>query len=601
MGRLTGRLLELFDSQARRHLLGLGVLLVLNGFAEMVSLGLILPFLALAADEGRSLAAHPRLAALVELVGGPSSGLVMGVGLAIGVVFLARNVFLAFVQHRQQEVVWGIRAEVAGRFFREYLRQPYVDRLERGTPLVLRNLTSSLNEVFTGMVLPLVQLAGELVLIATIGILLLAVSPGMTLLAGGIFTLAVAGMQRLASRRLARWGAVGAQSQKNMIAAVTQGLEGIREIKVMGREEFFARRFERACADYSSTKSLSSTLSQLPRMALETLAIWAVVGVVVAVVAGGGRLADQLPLLGLFGVAALRFVPGFSRINQHLNNLRLNTAVLDALHADLEAFRANRPEPASVPLPFTHSIAFEDVSFAYPGRGDAAVSHLNFTIAKGESVAFVGASGSGKTTVLGLILGLLNPATGIVRVDGTDIAGRHRAWQDHLSLIPQEVFLIDGTLRDNIVFGDSSPVDEGRLLAAVRAAQLEPVVARLPEGLASAVGERGGQLSGGERQRVGLARAFYADADVVVLDEATSALDAVTEAAVTRTLRELKGAKTVLVVAHRLSTVAHCDRLFFMERGRIVDSGRFDELIQRNAAFAELVHTLQTTGGEVHA
>jgi len=322
-----------------------------------------------------------------------------------------------------------------------------------------------------------------------------------------------------------------------------------------------------------------ATLQQLPRLWLELLAVTGLALLVLSMLAQGRDMISIVPTLGLFAVAAFRLMPSVNRILGALQLLRYAHIVIDTLH---EEFKLDAPEPGagatktatSTTPAFQKEISLSDIGYSYPAAATEALNNLSIVIHKEESVGFIGPSGSGKSTLVDVILGLLPPVAGKVMVDGQDIQKNLRAWQDQIGYVPQTIYLTDDTLRRNVAFGlPDGQIDDAAVRRAIKDAQLEEFVASLKDGIESRVGERGIRLSGGQRQRIGIARALYHDPSVLVLDEATSALDTATESDVMRAVTALQGSKTILIVAHRLSTVEHCDRLYRLEHGKVVSEG----------------------------
>jgi ATP-binding cassette subfamily C protein len=369
-------------------------------------------------------------------------------------------------------------------------------------------------------------------------------------------------------------------------------------IKALRREPHFDRQFADSAERNADARRRNNFVATLPRLTLETLAVGAILAGVAAVALRDGTATDLLPVLGLFAAAAIRLMPAVARIAAQASNLRFNTAAIEAIETDLGAIRAAAPSaPAAAPVPLTREIALDRVCYRYPGTAGDTLHDISFVIKRGESVGLVGPSGAGKTTLADVLLGLLVPTAGRMAVDGVAINGPMR-----VAYVPQDVFLLDDTLRRNVALGVlDREIDAARMRAAINGAQLDGVVAQLPGGLDAGVGERGVKLSGGQRQRVGIARALYQDADLLVLDEATSSLDAETESEVAGAITRLHGERTMVIIAHRLTTVKNCDRLLFMADGRIVDSGSFPELLARNTAFRRMVQQMELSAEEPHA
>jgi ATP-binding cassette subfamily C protein len=313
---------------------------------------------------------------------------------------------------------------------------------------------------------------------------------------------------------------------------------------------------------------------------------------VVAVIIGihGSTQSELVPLLGLFAYAGLRILPSLHWIVYYQNNLRFGAVPLDEVYRDwLDLSDAAGPEDTGERLPFRNQISLSNVSYSYAGAQRIALQEIDLVIRRGESVGIVGETGAGKSTLVDLILGLLQPTRGSILVDGCDIADRLPSWQRQIGYVPQSIYLMDDSIRRNIAFGvEDDEIDHDRVDVAVRMARIDEFIQSLPAGLDTVVGERGVRMSGGQRQRVAVARALYNDPEVLVFDEATAALDSQTEHELTREIQSLQRKKTLVIIAHRLDTVRHCDRLVFLKQGRVVDIAPFEELRARNAAFRQL-------------
>ena len=331
-----------------------------------------------------------------------------------------------------------------------------------------------------------------------------------------------------------------------------------------------------------------------PRFFIETLSVGGILAVLLFMMAQERSIESILPTLGVFGLAAVRLMPSLTRLISALTVIRSSQPSLDLVTQDLRALSSSDADLFLAPgpkeeLPFTKNLNIHELSFHYPDVKEPTLRGLNLSITHGESVAFVGASGSGKTTTVDLLLGLLEPSSGHVRIDGVDIHTALKTWQQRIGYIAQPTYLLDDTVRRNIAFGVPDALcDEERVWEAIKAAQLQEHIQRLPQGLDTVVGEHGARFSGGQRQRLGIARALYHRPDVLVLDEATSALDNETEREIVRTISELGGERTVITIAHRLSTVRHCDRIYFLSDGQVAQEGTFDELLESSEAFRRM-------------
>jgi ABC-type multidrug transport system fused ATPase/permease subunit len=374
-----------------------------------------------------------------------------------------------------------------------------------------------------------------------------------------------------------------------------QALGGLKEIRVRQTQDYFIDEYLDARRSWAAAKAESGFLGELPRYVLEMLFIIGVI-LVVGVVSLTSDPGQTLPLIALFIAAGFRLLPSVNRLLAASSSIRVGLPQMELVVEDLlddlqvsEAYLSERAGAASRrSLPLTKSLVLEEVSFRYPDSDHDVLHRVSFSIDAGRSVALVGSSGAGKSTLVDIILGLHVPRRGRVLVDGIPIADDLAAWQRTIGLVPQEVFVLDATLRDNVALG-LDPGDDVRLADAIGRAQLNDLVDQLPAGIDTVLGDRGSRLSGGQRQRVGIARALYVKPSLLVLDEATSALDNETERRITETIRSLHGNVTTVVVAHRLSTVRHCDELVFLENGQVAARGTFQEVVEGNEAFAHLV------------
>jgi len=387
------------------------------------------------------------------------------------------------------------------------------------------------------------------------------------------------------------WGNLNEQCFSDILLWATQSFGSIKESKILGRELFFRKQFSRPVFVRAHLRALVSTSGQAPRAIIELVAIISIFLVAFIILARDGAMGNVVTVIGLFSIVAMRLIPSATRIAAFSLQLQEGSASVDIVHKEVGHVMNLRrtPSPKSS-LPFDRKIGLENLSYRYPGASEPVLRNIELTIDRGQSVAFIGSSGAGKTTIVDVILGLLDPVEGRLTIDGVDARKNVRAWQDCIGYVPQTIYLLDNTLRRNIAFGIAdAQIDEERVLEVVRMARLEEMVSKLPEGLDTFIGEGGVRLSGGQRQRAGIARALYHDPYVLILDEATAALDNETERDITQSIDALHGEKTVILIAHRLSTVRRCDRIFFLKDGQLIDFGTFEELNGRNTDFQRLV------------
>ena len=480
---------------------------------------------------------------------------------------------------------------LSNRLLRGYLEAPYTYHLERNSAQLIRNANEAVVSAYRSMLMSLVHAVSEAtLLIALLGVLVTA-APTVTLVAVGLVGLLILGFLRITQTRMVRWGFESHQLYARILAQLTQSLAGVKEVKVLGREQYFLAAFERSRGRMSQLGWRRGTLENTPRLMMETFFVLAVVSVILAFDRRGSSQ-EVVPVLGLFAYTGFRLLPGLNRIVAHVNMIRFGSTAIDEIWEDAARFGALDPARAPeavVRMPFEDRIEIRDLTFTYSASRGPALRDLDLTIRRGESLGIVGATGAGKSTFVDLLLGLLEPEQGRLTVDGVDIRDNMRGWRANLGYVPQSIYLIDDTLRRNIALGiPDAEIAEDRIEATARLAQLEGLLAQLPEGLDTVVGERGVRLSGGERQRVAIARALYQSPQVLVFDEATSSLDNKTEHEITRAIEGFRGEKTVIVVAHRLSTVRGCDRILLLREGRVVAQGPYDALLAQDAEFQAL-------------
>jgi ABC-type multidrug transport system fused ATPase/permease subunit len=510
---------------------------------------------------------------------------------AVAGFYVVKNAVLIFQTYYTARCAGLSVDSLSNRLLYGYLRAPYRYHLERNSAQLIRNANEAVVSAYRSMLMSLVHAVSEAtLLVALLGVLVMA-APTATLIAVGVVGVMILGFLRATQTRMVRWGFESHQLYAHILAQLTQSLAGIKEVKVLGRERHFLATFAQARGRMSQLGWRRGTLENTPRLMMETFFVLAVVAVILVFDRRGSSQA-VVPVLGLFAYTGFRLLPGLNRIVAHVNMIRFGSTAIDEIWEDAQRFGALDPEQAPAPvvrLPFRDRIEVRDLTFSYSEARGPALAGLDLTLRRGESVGIVGATGAGKSTFVDLLLGLLEPSQGKLTVDGVDIRTNLRGWQANLGYVPQSIYLIDDTLRRNIALGiPDAEIDEARVRSSAALAQLEGLIGQLPAGLDTVVGERGVRLSGGERQRVAIARALYQAPEVLVFDEATSSLDNKTEREITRAIEGFRGEKTVIVVAHRLSTVRGCDRILLLQQGRIVAQGPYEALLAENDVFREL-------------
>lgn len=484
-----------------------------------------------------------------------------------------------------------LAADTASEMLRSYLLAPYSAHRMRSLPDVYRNLGMSVDDTFGRVLTGLVTLVSNLITMIGIAVVLLVVSPLATAVAIVVFASATIGIQALLKSRQLAIGDRVAAADLAAWRVVTPSLEGFRDTRVAGLAGDYVTRYRMARTTRALAARSFSLMSEMPRYVLEIVFILTIVVLTVLLFATSSS-ESALSVLALFAVASVRLLPTMNQLSGMMTSIRAGEAGMKILVGEIEGFREHTPhiEQRVSDERYHGDIVIEDVTFTYAGSDQPILRGVTTTVRTGEMTAFVGSSGAGKSTLLDLVLGLLTPTSGQITSGGRSIYEDAEGWFESLGMVSQDVFLFNGTLRQNIALGvPDEEIDQAALTEALAAAKLTTFVASLENGLDTVVGERGGRLSGGQRQRVGIARALYRRPSVLVLDEATSALDNATEAEIAETIDGLKGHMTILVVAHRLSTVKNADRIVFMSGGSIAAEGDMEGLSERNAEFRRLV------------
>jgi ATP-binding cassette, subfamily B, bacterial PglK len=591
-------ILSLLDRREKRRLGLLLVLIMVTGLLETAGVAAILPLLSVLSDPGL-VETNRILARLYATLGFTSIvSFQFFLGFATFVTVVAGLAFRALTTYGIIRFTRTRSYLLSRRMLQNYLHQPYAWFLSKHSSQLSTVVLTEVENMISRVMMPAMKLLPALVTALMIAGLVLLMEPvvafGVVVVIGGSFWMIYMALRRA----LRRFGVMRKDANSARFRVVQEATGGIKELKLMGLEPGFLQRFEVEARRMARAESMVSLTAQMPRIVIEGLAFGTILLVILfLLIRGGGDIAATLPAIGLIALASMRLMPAMQLIYQHIASVRANDKLLESVHQELTEIRSSvfaaRAEAEKLPpLPLREKLELREVSYAYPTADRQALDRLSMTIRANSRVGIVGSTGAGKTTVVDIILGLLRPQSGALVVDGREITDDLlRPWQKSVGYVPQHIFLSDDTVAANVAFGiPAKAIDMQAVERAARIAALHDfVLEKLPQGYATPVGERGMRLSGGQRQRIGIARALYHDPDILVLDEATSALDNLTEQAVMEAVSNLAGAKTVVMIAHRLSTVRDCETIFLLEHGRLAAQGTYDELVQTNVQFRRMV------------
>lgn len=508
------------------------------------------------------------------------------------VVFLVLVISLAF---RALNTYFSLRFalmceySMSQRLVSGYLAQPYVWFLNRNSADLGETVLSEVSVVVNGAMIPILTLLAQGTVAFALLVLLLITDARLAFIIGGVLGLAYGGIYVKVSRYLSRIGEEQKAASKKRFLVLSEAFGAVKEVKLGGFEKTFLQRFSLPAHIFARHQTSVSVISQVPRYVVEAVAFGGMVLMVIYLLSGGNEFASVLPVIALYAFAGYRLMPALQQIYSSYTTVRHARAALDALYSDMVNLASvSQCDPRPVPMGLRGEIVLREISYTYPSAKGPALQGLSLTIPARTTVGLVGTTGSGKTTTVDIILGLLDPSAGCVEVDGVPIdSGNRRNWQRTIGYVPQQIYLADDTVAANIAFGlEASEIDEAAVERAARIASLhEFVVTELAQGYRTTVGERGVRLSGGQRQRIGIARALYHNPQVLILDEATSALDNLTEQAVMEAVNKLRHDITIILIAHRLTTVRECDQIYLLHRGCVAAHGTFNELVQNNETF----------------
>lgn len=550
--------------------------MIIGAILEAIGIGAILPLVSIMGKPD-FLTIYPKIAQYAAIFGITTHiKFIIAAAFLLLALYIIKNIYLAWQNKVQIDFAIKNQIDYSEKLLAEYLQKPYLYHLDHNTATLLRNVNAGGVVVFSYIMVSTFTLLTEIITGVTIWVMLVMIDAFTAVVVAGFIGSILYFIIKSFRKKITEQGRIQNEYSALYIKYINQGLGAIKETKVSCKEKFFLDAFQKAYFEYGKANGKFLFLNQLPRMLIETIIVCGLLLLIITKLLLGNQPTEIVPLLGVLALAAFRLMPSANRIVNLSNSIRFQMPFFNELYEDLLIIKNKGDqdiqtclEKQQARMDFENIISVEELSFVYPEIEKQVLNNINFSIPKGKFVGIVGPSGAGKTTFVDILLGLLPPGKGKISVDGKNIYDDIRAWQANLAYVPQSIYLIDGTIRENIAMGiEEEEIDDALITKVLHMAELYDFVQELPAGLNTTVGERGVKLSGGQRQRIGIARALYYQPQVLVLDEATSALDNDTEKSITDTILKLKGQITIIAVAHRLTTLAQCDFKVKFENGK---------------------------------
>lgn len=588
---------SLLDHRDRKQATVLFFVIFLTSIIEVMGIVSILPFMAIVAKP-EVIQTNPYLHFLYVYLGFSSANrFLFSMGLTFFFVMVGGNALSALSAWLSYRFSFSFEQRLAERLLSSYLAQPFLFFLSTNSAILSKNILAETQAVVVGAVIPGIQLTIKTMVVVLTLCLLMFIDPLLAITVILVLGVAYSATYMLIRRKLLVNGQRSTEADAQNYKSANEALGGAKEIKLLGKELAFIERFSKSSKLHARYRIIGYSISLLPKYAIESMAFGGMLLILVYLIGLRKDVAAALPLIALYAFAGYRMLPAIQQIFQSLSSIRYTFPALQSLKKDLDSHPLALSDFAcpqnEEPMPFFRDIELADISFAYPGSSSPVIDGFSLKINSNTSIGFVGPTGSGKSTLMDIILGLLAHRAGEIRVDGERITSSNlRSWQKNVGYVPQQIYLVDDSIAKNIALGcQEETLSMRRVEEVARLANLHEFVARdLPNGYQTIVGERGIRLSGGQRQRIGIARALYHNPKVLVLDEATSALDGITERIVIEAIQALSHKITIIMIAHRLTTVKDCDVIYLLDHGRIVQHGTFQKLSETNDTFKKMLN-----------
>ena len=581
MLQILKKLNLLLDKKQKRTMFGLVILMIIGAALQTAGVSMIMPVVSLVMDK-EAMHRPGLLNKAFQLIGGGSeTRFTIIVMLALIGVFIAKNAFLYFQQKVTLAFVYTNQFRTSERMMKNYLRRGYEFFLNADTAVVQRSITSDVNNMYA-LILALLQLMSDAIVFVFLVMVGFGQDPMMTIIIAVVLLFLLVVIKKVLKPILHKAGEDNQNYYSGLFKHISQIVQGIKEVKISCKEQYFVTEYTKCGKGYVDAVQKYSLYNQVPKLLIEPVCVTVMIGYMLYMVLTGTDSESMITTLTAFAAAAMVLLPCVNRVNNQINNISyfepFFMGVSDNLQDEINGEKVDMSyaTDSDEKMAVEDRIELKDIVYAYPNTEKKIFDGANLQIPIGKSVGIVGTSGAGKSTVVDILLGLLEVQDGVILADGKNVKENYRAWLKNIGYIPQMIFMLDDTIRNNVAFGiPEDKIDEKRVWEVLKEAQLDEFIKTLPDGLDTGIGERGIRLSGGQRQRIGIARALYNNPEVLILDEATSALDNDTEAAIMESINRLHGKKTLVIIAHRLQTIEKCDVVYRVENGKaVVERGK---------------------------
>tara|TARA_B100000886_G_scaffold326935_1_gene273884 strand:- start:65 stop:1849 length:1785 start_codon:yes stop_codon:yes gene_type:complete len=577
-------IIKIFEKNEYKNFFILIFLMITGAALETISIGLVLPILSSITNPSTSPYLQNLLEVLnIEILFEDTLYLIIYAVIFFFFIYLLKNIFLSFLFWRQSKFIYSLMASIAEKLFKGYIYKPYMFHVENNSAELIRNLTTEMN-LFNGAVKALTTLLTEILVLIGITSLLLILQPKASFAVGIILIISTVVFYLLTKNRIKKWGEDRQFHERYRIQHLQQSIGGNKEIKILENEREFIRQFKRHNSEWGNIGHKQNFIEAIPRLWLEVVAIGLLTSLTIILISNGIKLSELVPIIGMFGAAAFRLLPSVNRTIGALQRLIYTAPVVKVISQELgdsnvdekvlfdEKIKIEKSKKV-LDLRNWKEIKISNINYKYPGSNEFVLNNLSLNFSRGQSIGIVGKSGEGKSTFIDILLNLLPLNSGSILIDNLDVEKNILSWRSQIGYVPQEIFIIDDTLKRNIALGvKDENINDKKLEKAIELSQLKDFVTTLPKGVNTKVGERGAQISGGQSQRIGIARALYNNPSIILFDEATSSLDVKTENEVMKSIDSLKGDKSIILITHRISTLKNADVIYKLEKGSLTET-----------------------------